>query len=197
VEIIGKGELTRQRIIEKAAPVFNQRGYAGASIQDIMDATGLEKGGIYRHFASKEELASEALKYALGQAVKLRTEGIDEIQGAILKLQFMVRCFVEKPSPVPGGCPLLNTATDADDGNPTLRNLASQGLQAWQRRIGGVVEEGLQAHEIAPQTDPRRVANAIIGMLEGALMISRLEGNRGALRDAQTHLEAFIHGLAI
>ena len=55
---MSKGQLTRQRIIAQAAPLFNQRGYEGCSINDVMAATGLEKGGIYRHFESKEELAA-------------------------------------------------------------------------------------------------------------------------------------------
>ena len=37
-----KGEVTRQRILERAAPVFNQRGYAGATMTDLVAATGLE-----------------------------------------------------------------------------------------------------------------------------------------------------------
>ena len=51
-----KGEQTRQQIIRKAAPIFNQRGYSGAALSDLMRATGLKKGGIYRHFESKQEL---------------------------------------------------------------------------------------------------------------------------------------------
>ena len=51
-----KGQETRQRIIELAAPIFNQRGFAGCSMADIMAATGLEKGGIYRYFSSKSEI---------------------------------------------------------------------------------------------------------------------------------------------
>jgi AcrR family transcriptional regulator len=58
-----KGEQTRQRIVAEAAPVFNQRGYEGSSLADLMKATGLKKGGIYRHFSSKEELAAEAFDY--------------------------------------------------------------------------------------------------------------------------------------
>ncbi len=60
-----KGELTRERIIAEAAPIFNQRGFAGSSMQDVMEATGLENGGLYRHFRSKEELAVESFRYAL------------------------------------------------------------------------------------------------------------------------------------
>ena len=53
---MSKGELTRQRIIAEAAPIFNRRGYEGCSMQEILDATGLEKGGIYRHFDSKSSV---------------------------------------------------------------------------------------------------------------------------------------------
>src|SRR6202171_5234257 len=58
-----KGEQTRKKIVEAAAPIFNQRGYEGSSLNDLMEATGLKKGGIYRHFTSKEELAVEAFDY--------------------------------------------------------------------------------------------------------------------------------------
>ena len=58
-----KGEQTRRKIVEAAAPIFNKRGYEGSSLNDLMEATGLKKGGIYRHFSSKEELAAEAFDY--------------------------------------------------------------------------------------------------------------------------------------
>lgn len=46
-----KGDETRQEIIRKAAPIFNRKGYSGAALADLMRATGLEKGGIYRHYS--------------------------------------------------------------------------------------------------------------------------------------------------
>jgi len=65
-----KGEQTRQVIIRKAPPIFNQKGYEGAALSDLMQATGLEKGGIYRHFESKQQLATEAFDYAWNLAIK-------------------------------------------------------------------------------------------------------------------------------
>jgi len=59
-----KGEETRRRIVTEAAVLFNQRGFDGGSISELMKTTGLEKGGIYRHFSSKEEIAAEAFDYA-------------------------------------------------------------------------------------------------------------------------------------
>src|ERR1700678_1948300 len=70
--IMTKGEQTRRRIVEAAAPIFNKRGYEGASLSELMEATGLKKGGIYRHFSSKEELAAEAFDYTWEAAWKMR-----------------------------------------------------------------------------------------------------------------------------
>ena len=61
---MGKGEATRKMILERSAPLFNQQGYVGVSMSDIMRVTELEKGGIYNHFASKEQIALAAFDYA-------------------------------------------------------------------------------------------------------------------------------------
>lgn len=191
-----KGEATRQRIIAEAAPIFNQRGFAGCSIHDLMEATGLEKGGIYRHFATKEELALEAFRFALAASIKMRTEPLNDIAGATNKLRRAIQIFIEEPSALPGGCPLMNTAIDADDGNPGLRDLALKGLQDWRTRLCRIVEAGLRSGEIRAGTKPRSVANTIIATLEGALMISRLERTRNALRDAQGSLDLLLQQIS-
>jgi TetR/AcrR family transcriptional repressor of nem operon len=186
---MAKGQLTRERIIVQAAPLFNMRGFAGSSMQDVMEVTGLEKGGLYRHFSSKEELAAEVFRYTLSQSVRLRTEKLDQTHGAIMQLRSIVQRFVEAPSAVKGGCPLMNTAIEADDSNPVLRDLARKGFADWRKRLSSIVREGVKAGEIDRAAEPRRVANTIIATLEGALMLSRLEKSVMPLKDAQASLE--------
>jgi TetR/AcrR family transcriptional regulator, transcriptional repressor for nem operon len=101
---MGKGAQTRQRIIEQAAPLFNQGGMAGCTMQDILHATGLQKGGLYRHFSSKEELAVECLKYSLALVFQARSGNANHIPNAIDKLRYLVDRFVSTPSPLRGGC---------------------------------------------------------------------------------------------
>jgi TetR/AcrR family transcriptional regulator, transcriptional repressor for nem operon len=184
-----KGETTRQKIVAKAAPLFNQLGFAGCSMQDIMAATGLEKGGLYRHFASKEELAAEVFRYSLERVLGSRLDSMAEIDGAEEKLRFFIAHFVEIHSTIPGGCPVMNTAIDADDGNPALRKLVQEALQHWKTRIAGIVKAGIARGEIRADVAPSSIANIMIAALEGALMISRLEGNRGAMHDAEAMLD--------
>src|ERR1700728_4504419 len=109
---MNKGELTRQRIVALAAPIFNQHGFAVCSMQDVMEATGLEKGGLYRHFSSKEELAAEACRYALKNAVKVGTAGLDARGNSLDNLRYVMGRFVDEPEPMPGGYSLMNTAID-------------------------------------------------------------------------------------
>jgi TetR/AcrR family transcriptional regulator, transcriptional repressor for nem operon len=192
---MNKGEQTRQRILVAAAALFNQRGYAGCSMQDVMAATGLEKGGLYRHFSSKEELAGEAFRYALGHTNRIRMEELDRVRGSVQQLRCVVRHFAETPSATPGGCPLMNTAVDADDGNPLLRQLALEGIAAWKASLERIVRAGKRRGEVRGDVEPRRIANTIIATLEGALIISRLEGNQRALEDARASLEVLLAGI--
>jgi len=192
-----KGETTRQKIIEQAAPLFNRHGYAGCSMQDIMAATGLEKGGLYRHFSSKEDLAQQVFRYSLSRVTDVRWEGIGEVEGAVEKLRFVVRRFVQMQSIIPGGCPVMNTAIDADDGNPALRKLVQKAVEEWKDKISRIVMAGIERGEVRADVEPRIIANSMIAALEGALMISRLEGDRTAVHDAEAMLDRVLDDLRL
>jgi len=185
---MAKGQETRERIITEAASLFNQRGFEGGSMSDLMEATGLEKGGIYRHFSSKEELAVEAFDYAWKSAFETRMQDLERIPNSIDKLKHFIANFIERRPVVPGGCPLLNTAIDADDGNEVLRDRVRAALRQWRDSVSGIVETGIKHREIRQGVDPKEVATIIISSLEGALMVARLERKKDALLTAQSFL---------
>lgn len=188
---MSKGEETRLRIVAEAAPLFNQRGYEGCSIQDIMNATGLEKGGIYRHFESKEELAAEAFDFAWAMTSSKRRQNLDSIPSPVERLKQHVANFVSRSS-FPGGCPLLNTAIDSDNGNPVLREKVRKALREWQTMLQAILKDGVEDGSIRPDIDATQVSNLIIGGLEGGMLISRIERNDQGLRAALEHLDFYI-----
>src|ERR1700692_110234 len=173
---VRKGEATRQDIIRKAAPIFNRKGYSGAALSDLMRATGLEKGGIYRHFESKQELAVAALAHALKISLDARFEGTEEISNTVDRLKQIVRNFRDRRDGlVPGGCPLLNTALASHDGNPPLRAKARQALSSWVYRLQSIAEEGKRRGEVRSQVDSAELATLIVSTLEGGLRVPRLQ----------------------
>src|SRR4029077_13555906 len=187
-----KGEQTRQGIIRKAAPIFNQKGYDGAALSDLMRATGLEKGGIYRHFSSKEALAAEAFDYAWRETLDARIHDLDTIRNTVDRLKQLVANFVERRGIIPGGCPLLNTAVDTDDGTTVLRERARKALRGWRSYVISIIDAGIKAREIRPRVDAKKLATLIISSLEGAVMLYRLERNEQALGTVRGHLDNYL-----
>ena len=186
---MSKGELTRREIVKKAAPLFNRKGYEGTSLSDLMQATGLQKGGIYRHFASKQQLAGEAFDYAWEKAISGRLEDVSDAPNSIQRLKKMIDNFVEKREGlVPGGCPLMNTAVESDDGNALLRGRAQKALQSWTARLTKIAAKGIARCEIHSGIKPVELAHLIISSLEGALLLSRLQNSSAPLRSMQIHL---------
>jgi TetR/AcrR family transcriptional repressor of nem operon len=187
---VNKGEQTKREIVEKAAPLFNQKGYEGTSLADLMKATGLQKGGIYRHFSSKEKLATEAFDYSWERVVRGRSQGVEEVPDCVNRLKKMIENFVQiKSEVVPGGCPLMNTAVEADNGSKVLRARARKALQSWMTGLSNITAEGIKKRQIDSQVDPRKLSQLIIGSLEGALLISRLENDGQALQGIRQYLE--------
>jgi TetR/AcrR family transcriptional regulator, transcriptional repressor for nem operon len=190
---VTKGQQTRRAIVAEAAPLFNQKGFAGTSLADLMRATGLQKGGIYRHFSGKEELAAEAFDYSWGKAVQERLAGVAEIPNGVERLKKTIENFVElRIGLVPGGCPLMNTAVEADDGNARLRARAKKALQNWTARLTKITAEGIAKNQISRNVDARDLAQLIIGSLEGALLIARLQKSDAPLRNVRRHLDDYL-----
>jgi TetR/AcrR family transcriptional repressor of nem operon len=190
---VRKGQQTRQEIIRKAAPIFNRKGYSGAALSDLMRATGLEKGGIYRHFGSKQELAGDAFDHAWKIAMDTRFEGTEEIPNTVDRLKQIVRNFRDRRAGlVPGGCPLLNTAIDSDDGNPQLRAKARRALSWWLDRLQSIAEVGQRRGEVRSDVDSAQLATLIASTLEGSLMVSRLQRKDHPLDLACHHLEEYL-----
>jgi len=192
---MSKGEETKTRIIQQAAELFNQQGYAGSSISDIMRVTGLQKGGIYNHFQSKDELALQAFDFAIARVSQHTRAAVRSKHHAIERLEAIIEVFssfVNNP-PIKGGCPLLNTAVESDDAHPLLRDRAQQAMNSWRNLISQIIEKGITRGEIRSGVDADTAATIIIATLEGAIMMSKLYGDEIHMQRVINHLKQYIH----
>lgn len=157
-------------------------------MQDVSAATGLEKGSLYNHFATKEALAVAAFDHAWAQTCSARAGNLDQALNSVDKLKLHVANFVSRPS-FPGGCPMLNTVLDADDGNAALRRRAEGAMRDWVGLLADMIRAGQARREIRSSVKPEELAILMISLLEGAFVSSRLQGSRDALVLTQQHLE--------
>ncbi|MBZ5857618.1 TetR/AcrR family transcriptional regulator [Flavihumibacter profundi] len=196
-ETISKSERTRQFIIEKTAPVFNAKGFAGTSLNDLTEVTGLTKGSIYGNFENKDAVALAAFDYNFGRVTLYMKSKIQEKENAIERLLAypkVYRDFLKIPFLQPG-CPILNTSTEADDTHPLLRQKAADALAFWKKSIENQVKRGIERKEIKPKTNPAEIAIIIMSLIEGAIMQAKVTGRSTELKVAMDFLEKLIRDI--
>src|SRR5579871_3308737 len=140
---MNKAERTRKLIIEKTAPIFNVKGYAGTSLSDMTDATGLTKGSIYGNFSNKDEVALAAFDHNLqkiGQIIQREMDKQATVREKLLVYTHVYENFLSFPFPQ-GGCPILNTAIEADDTHPALKKRVAEAILSWKNRIIALLEK--------------------------------------------------------
>jgi len=176
---MSKGEQTKEAILQQAAQLFNRRGFFGAALSDVMDVTGLEKGGIYNHFKSKEDLALQAFDYAVDLVRQEISKAVRDQSNTVDRLHAMIGVFRRQADgfPLPGGCPVMNTAIEADDAHPLLREKARQAMDEWHAFVRRTVRRGKEKGEIRPEIEAAGFSIVLISVLEGAIMQSKLYGN--------------------
>ncbi len=196
---MSKAEKTKANIIEQAASLFNQKGYTAASIADIMEATGLKKGGIYNHFQSKDELAVAAFDYAVDLVNQRILGAVTQEKNALARLKALVAVhldYIDNP-PVPGGCPIMNTAIEWDDNDSILRDRAKQAMDSWRNLIIRIVEKGIKKGEVKANTESQTVATVLISTIEGGIMMSKLYQDSIHLERVAISLHTYLDNLAL
>jgi len=199
MRLIPKGERQRQWILTQAAHVFSVRGYMGASMDDLTHATGLTKGGIYHYFGSKDALALEAFDFA-ADLVYARFDTMAAATSDPLRRLLIVaelfRSLIDDPV-VKGGCPILNAAVEVDDTNPALCARVRQRMAGWRDRVCAIVQQGKTQGVFRADVIPETVATVAIATMEGAIMMSKLYGDRHYLDQAVDHLADYFNTLQV
>lgn len=191
------GTKTRQFIIEKAAPIINQKGMAGTAISDIMEATQLHKGGIYGNFQSKEEICMEVFNFlstGLETAINTAMQEEQTPQGRLFALLDYYRDTLAL-SPV-GGCPLMNFGIEADDTSPAIRQRVAESIISVQDRIAQLVTEGKDTGQFQSWVSADAFAVKVFTLLEGAILTSRVLGGNTQMILITDMLKTEIQGFA-
>jgi TetR/AcrR family transcriptional repressor of nem operon len=197
---MGKGDRTRHKIIQKVAVLFNQQGYAATSMQDITAATGIKRGGLYNHFASKDELATESFAYATQLLARRLQHHVRAQATPPDQLKALASGFLDlyvNNTLFPCGCPVLNTAIEAKHHMVELRQAAQAAMDQLQSQVIDIAQAGIQQGTLNPEAfTPDALAAVFVSTLEGAMMLSVLYDEGRYLRHAVQHLHSYVDQLS-
>lgn len=191
---MAKGEDTRLMIIEKSSKLFNQKGFAGTSMSDIMKSTQLKKGGIYNHFSSKEEirLASfyynfDLMKKAVNEIIKAKNSSEEKL----LAMFDFYRDYALNPV-IEGGCPIINSIIDSTQHDIHLREAVDNAIEQLLNSLIRIIKNGKRFNEFSDEVDEEKSAITIYSLIQGGILLSRGKNDKAYMNAVCDQLNDYI-----
>jgi len=178
MNVKGKAERTKQFIIEQAAPIFNSKGIAGTTIDDILAATKMAKGGIYGNFENKEAISIASVDFIFSKVSARTYTAISKEKTAVKKLFAFLDLRKNPLVPfIEGGCPILNFGVDSDNTNPTVKKKVKAMIDGSMDLFVAILKQGIANGELSNELNPEEYCLKVLVMLEGATLVSRVTDN--------------------
>lgn len=189
-----KGQITKEHIIRESAVLFNTKGYMGTSLSEIMERSGIRKGGIYNHFENKDEIALAAFDYSFSQILQFITQALEHATHSKEKLLAICNVYIDiiENNSLIGGCPLLNAAIESDDGHPVLKERAQQAMKIFIDNLTKIILEGMEKKEFRKDISSEEVSSYIIAVIEGGVMLSKLFEDSKYIRHCVNNVIQFV-----
>jgi TetR/AcrR family transcriptional regulator, transcriptional repressor for nem operon len=179
-----KGEQSRRKILNAAARLFNSKGFKATTINDLVAATGMQKGSLYFHFSSKEEIVREVLAEATESFLVFLDQSLTgNSPGAQIESFFRSALAKHQAAGFVGGCLFGNTALEMSDNDPEVAGQIGKVFDVWINRIAQVVSDAQQAGQVRDDIAAEALARHIIACIEGGIMLSRLKKKDQPMRD--------------
>jgi TetR/AcrR family transcriptional repressor of nem operon len=195
---MGKSEEKRQLIVSRAALLFNEKGLAGTSVDDIIDATGTSKGCFYGHFESKEALSFVAVDYLLEKLTERRRLSLAKHKKAFDRISsFMELTKNPLKSYFDGGCPIVNLSTESDDTNPVIKEKMKKMITAAITEFTEVLLSGIATGEFSSLLDAKEFATKMFLSIEGANAICRVLGTAAPMQMLTSSLKKELAGYLV
>ncbi|MDH5597675.1 MAG: TetR/AcrR family transcriptional regulator [Cyclobacteriaceae bacterium] len=189
-----KGVDTRQYIIEKSAALFNKYGYHQCSMNDIMIATKLQKGGIYNHFQNKDEIMLASFDYNFSFVINKFRKRLDKDTNPVQKIHSVIEVMgnFTTDKNLKNGCPIFKTGMEALNTHSLLQQKAREGLEMLKKYIEIKLSEGVQQCLFRHDTNVSKVAALILMTLEGGIMMTNITKDQQYILQATESMKEYI-----
>jgi AcrR family transcriptional regulator len=177
-----RGGETRRRILDVAAEAFAERGYAGTSLNDVLKASGVTKGGFYFHFPSKEALALATLRHKQEQWAGSVMAAVLRRPRAVEQLEAMAEALCDLHEQDRACRAISRLCTELGDEHPELRPQLGTQLTTWMDMVAAIIRKGQDEGDIRPEVDPAVVAEIAVESFIGLETVSEMLTGRADLR---------------
>jgi TetR/AcrR family transcriptional repressor of nem operon len=159
------------KIIHEALRQFSTKGFMSTSINDILEAVGTSKGGLYNHFKSKEDLFLSALSEARKIWRQRNLAGLHQLERPLDKIKKLLENYrdhyLADSENFPGGCIFVNLAVELNDQQPHLAREVNEGFERFKGMIKRLLDQEKAAGGLKGGIDTAMVAEMVFSAIVG------------------------------
>lgn len=189
-----KGQKTCDHILRESRRLFTNQGFHNTSVSEIIAATGVKKGNLYYHFQSKEELGLAVLIDARDEFFSILDDSFvgEDSRAKVINSCNAIMELMQQSNFV-GGCLFGNTALEMTDFNSGFGEIIREVFSHWTEKITDELRQVKRSKHLENQMAPEVLATAVVAILEGGIMLSRVYENRNSLEDCIVAINTLIN----
>jgi len=175
---VPRPDRSRAALIDTAATLFRRQGYAATGINQILDEAGVRPGSLYHHFPRGKEQLAAAVVDGAGATIEQLLRDLLAGDGAVADIvdRWIDLLIGGLTADRRDGCPIEPIATESVNASPLVREASKRAFTGWCHAI-----EGRLLADSWPSAEAESTAIALISLIEGALILSRIAGDATAL----------------
>ncbi len=189
---MGKGETTRQAILDRATELASQVGLTGLTIGHLADDLELSKSGLFGHFQSKEALQIQVLEHGAASFVERVVRPALAAPRGVPRLRALFECWLAWDRALPGGCVFVAAASELDDRPGPVRGRLVDLQRQWVEFVTTAFRKAIEEDHLAADADPGQLAQDLYGIMLAWHHHARLLGDRAAEPRARRAFEALL-----
>jgi len=190
---MGKGEITRQAILERAVTFASQGGLDKLSIGRLAEDLGMSKSGLIAHFRTKEALQIQTLEMAAAQFVDGVVRPALAQPRGVPRVRALFDHWLAWAQTMPRqGCVFVAAATEFDDQPGPVRDHLVQSQKDWLDTIANCFRTGVTEGHFRADADPHQFAQDLYGIMLAFHHAARLLEDPAAEGRARKAFEALL-----
>jgi AcrR family transcriptional regulator len=190
--IMTKGEDTKNAILEAGLDMASQLGLECVTIGALAKTAKMSKSGLFAHFASKENLQMEILRYA----GRMFTESVVipalKIEAGIPRIKGLVGKWISWGSNLTGGCIFVSASTEFADRPGKVRDVLLSQQEEWINSLKQMAESAVRVGDFREDSDCEQFAFDLYSMLLGFHLYHKMLNNAETKRRQEAALERLL-----
>jgi TetR/AcrR family transcriptional repressor of nem operon len=187
---------SKARLLDAAEQLMLAKGFEATTVDEVCKAAKLTKGSFFHYFESKEDLGRELLERFCSSGRTMHAGFCGREQDPLKRVySYIDGAVAYSQDPNTQGCLLGSFAQELCESHPEMQRLCEKGFAEWKEEFGRELAKAKKRYAPRAPFDPRELAEHLIAVLEGSIILGKAARDRGVTARNLRHYKAYLKTL--